>query len=177
MRMKWRFNTSLCSGRKLATVRRYLARAEGALPAIIRPLDGEEPERLATVAFVDNRIAGSTGTVTLRGTFENADTAFWPGQPLRVRLLLEELHGAVLVPHTAVGTGRAGSYVFVVTDKNTVKQRSVRLGQPIGDDVVIESGVHAGEQVVTSGRLRLSDGATVKIVPPPTPSSGQPATE
>ena len=89
-----------------------------------------------------------------------------------MRLLLEELHGAVLIPHTAVGTGQAGSYVFVVTDKNKVKQRPVRLGQPIGDNVIIESGVQAGEQVVTSGRMRLSDGATVKIVPPPTPSSG-----
>lgn len=93
----------------------------------------------------------------------NWDRRLWPGQFARVKLRLETLHDATVVPQQALQTGQDGQFVFVVQDTMTVEQRTVMVAQRVGDDVVIQSGLRPGETVVTDGQLRLEQGTRVQI--------------
>ncbi|HPA20614.1 MAG TPA: efflux RND transporter periplasmic adaptor subunit [Verrucomicrobiae bacterium] len=125
-----------------------------------------EPDqgRTGRVDFLDNTVQGASGTVRLRVVVENADRRFWPGQFVNVRLLLDTLKGAVLVPARAVQVGQRGPFVFVVKKDATVDLRQVKPGQRQGDEIVIFEGVAAGEVVVTAGQLTLSPGTAVAVV-------------
>ena len=93
----------------------------------------------------------------------NWDRRLWPGQFVRVKLRLETLHDATVVPQQALQTGQDGQFVFVVQDNMTVEQRPVMVAQRVGDDVVIQSGLRPGETVVTDGQLRLEQGTRVQV--------------
>jgi multidrug efflux system membrane fusion protein len=115
------------------------------------------------LSFVDNAIDTTTGTVLLKAVFANTDEALWPGQFVDVALQLTTRPNALLVPARAVQSGQTGQFVFVVTAAGTVESRSVTTGPSVGDDVVVESGLDAGEQVVTEGHLRLAPGFPVTV--------------
>ena len=83
----------------------------------------------------------TTGTVTLRATIPNAGHLFWPGRFVNIRLVLNTIHQAVLVPASAPQMSAKGSFVYVVKQDSTAEQRPVTLGQRQGDLVVVESGV------------------------------------
>jgi multidrug efflux system membrane fusion protein len=87
----------------------------------------------------------------------------WPGQFVRVKLRLQTLHDATVVPQQALQTGQDGQFVFVVQDDMKVEQRPVTVAQRAGDDVVIEQGLQPGETVVTDGQLRLEQGTRVQL--------------
>jgi multidrug efflux system membrane fusion protein len=87
----------------------------------------------------------------------------WPSQFVRVRLILDVLKDAKLVPSGAVQMGQRGPYVFVVKPDSTLDLRQVKPGQPQGDLTVITEGVQAGEVVVVSGQLQLAPGAKVVV--------------
>lgn len=160
-------------GSQLAEVRRAMKDAGGALSVELHPLTSTSTAasaHTARVAIADNKVSNVTGTVTFRARVANPNAAFWPGQPLRGRLLLRELKDAVLVPNAAIGTGQAGSFVFVMKD-GKAHQVAVELGQRQGDEIVIRSGVAAGADVITTGRILLSDGAAVRIAPASTPAA------
>ncbi|MDD5199595.1 MAG: efflux RND transporter periplasmic adaptor subunit [Terrimicrobiaceae bacterium] len=118
-----------------------------------------------TLRFIDNQVASGTGTLEMRATLPNADLRLLPGQFVNVRLILTTLKGAILVPATAVLVGQTGDYVFVLQADNTVAIRPVKKGQREGDNVLIESGLAAGEKVITSGQIGLAQG--VKVAPQP----------
>ena len=115
------------------------------------------------LTFIDNAVDVTTGTITLKATFENRDLVLWPGQFLNVRLTLTTEKGVVAVPSQAVQTGQAGAYVYVVKDDMTAEMRPVKVARAYGEDSVIASGLKAGERVVTDGQLRLYPGAKVEI--------------
>jgi len=110
------------------------------------------------------------GTVKLRGVTPNPDRALWPAQFVKVRLIIDVLKDAKLVPGTAVQIGQNGPYVFVVKPDSTLELRQVKPGQSQGDLTVITDGVQAGEMVVTSGQLQLSPG--MKVNPRPGNANG-----
>ena len=114
--------------------------------------------------FLDSGVQADTGTVWMRAVLENDDRLFWPGQFVNVRLLLDRIKNAVLVPGEAVQIGKKGPFVFVVKEDLTVEQRPVVLGQRQGKLRVISEGLKPGETVVTAGQLALSAGAKVRIV-------------
>ena len=126
------------------------------------------------LTFVNNTVDPSTGTIQLKATFENNENALWPGQFVNVAVTLTRQPGALVVPSQAVQTGQKGQYVFVVKADQTVEARPVVSGAPDGRDVVITSGVQAGERVVTDGQLRLVPGARVdvKAAPAAAPKTG-----
>ena len=113
--------------------------------------------------FIDSGVQADTGTVKMRALLDNADRLFWPGQFVTVRILLDTIRNAVLVPNEALQTGGKGPFVFVVKPDNTVELRPVRPGQRQGDMIVISDGIRAGETVVVTGQLALAPGASVKI--------------
>jgi multidrug efflux system membrane fusion protein len=120
------------------------------------------PPRLGELTFIDNAVQPGAGTVRARATTENHDRAFWPSQFVRVRLILETVKNAMLVPSNAVQIGQNGPYAFVVKADSTLDLRQVKPGQrQDGDTTVIISGVKPGETVVTRGQLQLAPGMKV----------------
>jgi len=145
----------------LADIKRY--RAEGPLrvEAII-PSQEQNPAN-GVLTFVDNAVDNTTGTIKLKGTFENPDNRLWPGQFVNVALTLTTQPNAVVAPSQAVQTGQVGQYVFVVKQDMTVEYRPVVAGNNIGGETVVQKGLEAGETLVTDGQLRLVPGMKVMI--------------
>ena len=113
--------------------------------------------------MLDNAVDANTGMISLRAIFENANKELWPGQFVRVRLVLHTLPDAVIVPYTALQLTQSGPLLFVVKANQTVEQRAVTLGQREDDNIVILKGIEAGETIVTEGQLNLYEGAKVDI--------------
>ncbi|MBC8108358.1 MAG: efflux RND transporter periplasmic adaptor subunit [Anaerolineae bacterium] len=133
-----------------------------------------EQPREGQLTFLDNAVQEGTGTVKLRATLQNEDRFFWPGQLVQVRLVLQVLNNAVLVPSLAPQISQAGPYVYVVTPDSKAELRPVKLGQRQGDMIVISEGLKAGEQVVTVGQMMVTPGGPVTIMPPNSGAPGAP---
>jgi multidrug efflux system membrane fusion protein len=138
----------------------------GRLRTEVRLPDTADEPVIGQLTFLNNAVEGATGTVGLRATIPNAGHTFWPGRFVNIRLVLNTIHQAVLVPTSAPQMSAKGSFVYVVKQDSTAEQRPVTLGQRQGDQIVIESGVAAGEQVVTTGQLGVTPGGKVHIEQP-----------
>jgi multidrug efflux system membrane fusion protein len=136
--------------------------------------DNVEP-RTGELYFIDTAVQPGAGTIKARGVTPNPDRALWPEQFVQVRLILDVLKDATLVPSGAVQIGQNGPYVFVVKDDSTLELRQVKPGQVHGDETVITEGVRAGERVVTSGQLQLSPGAKEVVKEDAPKGGGSPA--
>lgn len=147
--------------RHLARIKEYMAK-EPLKAEAVAPGEGQKPAS-GVLTFVDNEIDETTGTISLRATFDNADRALWPGQFLNVRLTLTTEKGVVVVPSQAVQTGQTGEYVYVVKDDMTAEMRPVKVVREFAGDSVISEGLKPGERVVTDGQLRLGPGSKVEI--------------
>ncbi|MCC6610650.1 MAG: MdtA/MuxA family multidrug efflux RND transporter periplasmic adaptor subunit [Burkholderiales bacterium] len=138
-------------------------RAGDALP--VEALNREQTVRLAegTLASVDNLIDPTTGTVKLKARFANEDSALFPNQFVNVRMRIDTLHDATLIPSSAVQRGAQGMYVYVVKDDHTVTVRPVKIGPSDGPRIAVTEGLAPGEQVVIDGVDRLREGAAVEV--------------
>jgi multidrug efflux system membrane fusion protein len=138
----------------------------GKLRAEVRlPDTGDEPV-IGQLTFLNNAVGNTTGTVNLRATIPNAGHSFWPGRFVNIRLVLNTIHQAVLVPSSAPQMSAKGSFVYVVKQDATAEQRTVTLGQRQGDLIVVDSGVQPGEMVVTAGQLGVTPGGKVRVEQP-----------
>jgi multidrug efflux system membrane fusion protein len=146
---------------RLAEIKTHMAGGPLMVEADI-PESKLKPEA-GTLSFLDNKVNTQTGTVLLKGTFANKDRILWPGQFVMATLTLTTRSDAVLIPSTAIQVGQDGQFVYVVKPDMSVEFRTVMPGMSVGDDVVIEKGLAAGERVVTEGQLRLVPGAKVQI--------------
>jgi membrane fusion protein, multidrug efflux system len=140
------------------------------LPVTAYRSDNNTLVATGTLYAVNNQMATSTGTVTLRATFANDDEALFPSEFVNVKLLVDTLQNAVLVPTPAVQSGAPGDYVYLVNANHTVSVHKVTLGPSDGKHTVIASGLSAGDTVVTDGMDRLSDGVPVKVAPAKQPA-------
>jgi len=145
----------------LAQVRQSMTRHALEVDAAI-PGDKGPPEH-GVLSFVDNSVDKTTGTISLKGLFQNENRRLWPGQFVNATLTLEVIPQAVLVPSDAIQTGQEGPFVYVVGRDMKVAARPVVTGAVIDTETIIERGLSAGETVVTDGQLRLMPGATVRI--------------
>ncbi|MFM0057607.1 efflux RND transporter periplasmic adaptor subunit [Paraburkholderia phytofirmans] len=132
------------------------------LPVAVFSSDNARQIATGTLYAINNQMATATGTVTLRATVPNDDEALFPNEFVNVRLLVDTLQNAVLVPTPAVQSGAPGDYVYLVNADNTVSVRKVTLGPSDGQRTVITAGLAAGNVVVTDGMDRLSDGVKIK---------------
>jgi multidrug efflux system membrane fusion protein len=123
----------------------------------------EEETFEGTLYMLDNQVDPKTGMIKLRATFENKEKALWPGQFIRTRLILSTLPNAVIIPSTAVQMTLAEPIVFVVKSDNTVEQKTVKLGQREGTDVIVLQGLKGDENIVTEGQINLYNGAKVFV--------------
>lgn len=116
------------------------------------------------LSFIDNGVDTTTGAVTLKARFDNADNALWPGEFVQVALELFVQPDAVLVPTEAVMPGQdSGQFVFEVGADGKARVTPVRAGRTVGNNTVIEAGLVAGARVVTDGQSRLVPGALVDV--------------
>jgi multidrug efflux system membrane fusion protein len=135
------------------------------------PDDVSDDPKIGDLYFIDNAVQPGAGTVKARAVTPNPDRKFWPEEFVRVRLILDTIKEAKLVPTQAVQISQSGPYVFVVKPDNTVDKRPVKPGQPQGEDmVVIEDGVQANETVVVTGQIALAPG--VEVAPQPYAPNG-----
>lgn len=145
----------------LTAVQRNMA--QGSLKVEVRLPDQPAEPRVGALTFVDNAVQDGTGTVKLRATIPNNDHRFWPGRFVKIRLVLDTLQQAVLVPATAPQTSSAGQFVYVVKNDSTAEQRKVTPGQRQEDLVVISQGLQPGERVIVNGQLGVTPGGKVRV--------------
>jgi multidrug efflux system membrane fusion protein len=138
----------------------------GALKVEVRLPDSPEAPVDGQLTFLDNAVQHTTGTVNLRATIPNADHRFWPGRFVNIRLVLNTIQQAVLIPASAPQMSANGSFVYVVKPDSTAEQRNVSLGQRQGDLIVVDSGVQPGERIVTAGQIGVTPGGKVQIEQP-----------
>ena len=139
---------------------------ERRLDVIIRPQDDTTATMTGRLSFINNQVDTTTGTIALKATFPNANGRLWPGEFVTVRLVLDVQLDALTIPSQAVMSGQEGSFVFVVNADSSARTQPVALGRSVDNDVLVDSGLVAGEVVVTDGQLRLTAGARVQVQTP-----------
>lgn len=127
--------------------------------------DSNNDRKLAdgTLYSIGNQMDTSTGTVTLRARFPNENDELFPESFVNIVMHVDTLQQAVLIPTAAIQTGAPGDFVYLIRPDMTVAVHPVTLGPGNGTDTVVSSGLKAGDQVVTDGVDRLSDGARIRL--------------
>ncbi|QYY36007.1 efflux RND transporter periplasmic adaptor subunit [Ruficoccus sp. ZRK36] len=149
-------------------IQEYYDKADRKLTIEVSPLGSGTMEkkivRDADMTILGNLVASNTGTINLRATMKNSDYAFWPNQPIAVRIIMTVLQDALVVPKGAVAYGQQGAYAFVIKSDNTVEQRPIEVGQLQADNtMVISKGLNKGERVVVEGQVFLMPGNEVIV--------------
>jgi multidrug efflux system membrane fusion protein len=124
--------------------------------------DLKTPER-GVLTFIDNNVDSTTGTIKLKGTFQNANRKLWPGEYANVTLKLSVQSNALVIPNQAMQTGQDGTYVYVVDADRKADVRPITIGLRGEADLVVDKGLSEGEMVVTQGQLRLAPGMRVSV--------------
>jgi membrane fusion protein, multidrug efflux system len=145
--------------------------ARGTVAAIALSQDGDHELDRGTVALLDNLIDQTTGTIRLKATFPNAHDALWPGQFVKVRVLLRTDADVVTVPSSAVQHAPDGLFAYVVKPDQTVERRDVSVGDEGDGRSEITKGLAPGEQVVSAGQYRVQPGVRVSAQPPTGPDT------
>jgi multidrug efflux system membrane fusion protein len=145
----------------LADIRRHMA--TGNLKVEARYQSDEGRSEQGILAFVDNAVDRTTGTIKLKAEFKNAERRLWPGQFINVALTLSTQSDAVVVPSEAIQVGPEGQYVFVVKPDNSVEMRPVVVARTDEGETVVAQGLQPGEQIVREGQFLLSPGTRVEI--------------
>jgi multidrug efflux system membrane fusion protein len=112
---------------------------------------------------IDNQVDPTTGTLKLKAEFPNGNFQLWPGQFVNVRLKVDTLSRAIVVPTSAVQRGPAGTFSYVIGDGDIVTAKPVVVTQQNETDAVLASGIAPSDRVVTTGFANLSDGAKVIV--------------
>jgi membrane fusion protein (multidrug efflux system) len=131
------------------------------IPLQLTLSDGSVYPHTGHIVFTDRQVDSQTGTIRIVAAFPNPGNILRPGQFGRVSAVKESLRGALVVPQRAVSNFQGQYQVAVVGADNKVSVRNVTVGPRLGSLWVIESGVAAGERVVTEGTAKAPDGAVV----------------
>ena len=143
------------------------------LPIEAYDRDGRNLLATGRVASADNLIDISTGTLKIKARFENQDLSLYPNQFVNIRLLLDVLPDRIIAPRRSVQQDPKGYHVFGLNADNSVRTIPVIPGPSAGESITIESGLEAGDAVVTEGLDKLRDG--IKVIPTdPRPTENAP---
>jgi len=145
----------------LPDIRRHIT--TGSLKVEARFQSDEGRSEQGNLAFIDNAVDRTTGTIKLKAEFKNTDKRLWPGQFINVALTLTTESDAVVVPAEAIQVGPEGQHVFVVKPDNSVEVRPVVVARTDEGEAVIAQGLQQGEQIVREGQFLLSAGSRVEI--------------
>jgi membrane fusion protein, multidrug efflux system len=151
-------------------VRVNAASAKGMLAVDVFGNDGTTVVDTGKLAGIDNQVDPTTGTLKLKAEFPNDRLQLWPGQFVNVRLRIETLSQAMVIPTSAVQRGPTGTFSYVIGENDTVTAKPVTVIQQNETEAVIADGLSTSDRVVTTGFASLSDGANVSVgkdEPPP----------
>ena len=126
--------------------------------------DGKRLLGEGTLKLLDNQVDPASGTIRMKASFDNRDNALWPGLSVTTRLLLKTLKDVVVVPDAAVQRGPNGLYVYVVTAQSRALLREVKVSRIEDGLALVDSGLAAGERIVTSGHYRVQPGGSVQVL-------------
>ncbi|MBS0651147.1 MAG: efflux RND transporter periplasmic adaptor subunit [Verrucomicrobia bacterium] len=127
------------------------------------------------LTLIDNQVNENTGAILMEGTFANEEKLLWPGHYVDVRVILDELNEAIVIPTQSVMVGQSGHYVYVLKSDSTAEKRAVQIGQRFGEQTVILAGVKADDQVIVEGQLNIYSGMKVQVATKAPPVPQQPA--
>jgi RND family efflux transporter MFP subunit len=144
-------------------------------PVVFRLANESDFSRIATVNFIDNRVNAATGTIRMRGIFNNETKTLKSGLFVRIRLPIGVPYQAILVRDEAVLSDQGRKYVFVVDEHNKVVYRPVTIGQETGGWRVVKEGVKLDDKVIIAGMQRVREGSLVRPTEkqPPKPSESR----
>ena len=150
-------------------VRVNAAAAKGALETDVFGNDGKTVVDIGKLTGIDNQVDPTTGTVKLKAEFPNAHFQLWPGQFVNVRLKVETLDKALVIPTAAVQRGPIGAFAYVIGANDIVTAKPITVTQQTETNAVIAKGLTVQDRVVTTGFANLADGAKVSIGQETTP--------
>jgi multidrug efflux system membrane fusion protein len=137
------------------------ARQKGQVPVTV--FDGSSDKQLATGTLMtpNNTIDTTTGTISLKATFDNQDNHLWPGQFVNARVQIGTVDHAITIPELAVEHGPDGTFVYTVKPDGTAAQTAIQVGEQVAGRTVVSKGLSGNETVVVSGQSRLAPGLHV----------------
>ena len=135
------------------------------IPVAIGLTNEDGYPRQGKIKSFDNRLNTGSGTIRVRAVFDNANGALTPGMYARVRTGGAAAEEAVLIDDKAVGTDQDKKYVMVVGSDNKVSVRIVKVGERVGTEWIIDTGVKPGEMVIVEGVQKVRDGVSVSPKP------------
>jgi multidrug efflux system membrane fusion protein len=144
-------------------VRVNQASAKGPLSVDVFGNDGVTVIDTGILRGIDNQVDPTTGTLKLKAEFPNGNYQLWPGQFVNVRLKVETLSKAVVVPTSSVQRGPVGTFSYVIDSDNVAHAKPITVTQQNETDAVIASGLTPDDHVVTTGFANLADGSKVII--------------
>jgi multidrug efflux system membrane fusion protein len=147
--------------RQLEEVRRYQNEKDMRIEILPDPTAPAAAE--GRLVFIDNTVTAQTGTVLLKTSVINKDELLWPGQFVNVRIVLRIELDAIVVPEAAVQPGQDGSFVYLIDPDSKVVVQPVKISRQLGNEIVIASGIKAGDRVITEIPQALQPGATVRL--------------
>ncbi len=124
--------------------------------------DSGAKEVVGHLAFVDNSVDASTGTIRVKAVFDNANASLWPGQYANARVTVRTLKDAVVVPQAAIITNTRGTFVYTIEADQTATQKPVARLYSFGLMAAV-SGLDGSEKVITEGKQNLRPGAKVRL--------------
>ena len=141
----------------------YINEAQSAQPLKVIALttDGKKSLAEGTLSVVNNQVDTTSGTIRLKAVFDNKNHALWPGQSVSTRLLMKTLKDATVVPDDAIQHSTDGLYAYTVNQENKAELRKVRVSYSIDGRSVVDDGLSPGQQVITSGQVRVQPGTLV----------------
>jgi len=130
--------------------------------------DHDDTRKIAdgVLLTADNQIDPTTGTSKLKAIFDNKNNGLYPNQFVNVRLLIDVLKSAVVIPGATVQRGAQGTFVYVVGENSTAELRPVTIKNAEGNDVALASGVQPGDMVILEGMDKVQDGGRVDVQTP-----------
>lgn len=119
-----------------------------------------------TVELIDNQIDQTTGTIRVKAILPNRQQQLWPGEFVNLRVQTQIRSQVLTIPAAALERGPDGTFTYVVRPDSTVAVAPLTIGEQQGGLVVVEKGITAGQQVVTSNQYRLQPGTLVRTNAP-----------
>jgi membrane fusion protein (multidrug efflux system) len=132
------------------------------LPITLILANGAEHGPKGKIVFLDRAVDTKTGTLRVRAAFPNSEKLLRPGMFARIKVDLGVRPDSILVPERAVTQLQGKNFVWVISADNKATQRAVKVGETIGENLVIAEGLKAGERIVIEGLQKVREGAPVQ---------------
>ena len=148
---------------------KFMRSGNGLLPAYFKDhlklilSDSKEYPLIGHVEQIDRGMSDTTGTITMKASFDNPQNFLLPGMFARVVAQETVRQGALLIPQKAVKEVLDNTFVTVVTDDNMAESRQVKLGDRIGDMWLVEEGLSASDRVVVEGIDKVKQGSLLQV--------------